>query len=247
MKLTSDQINRYRGQINLKKINIQGQIKLKNQKVLIIGAGGIGSPVALFLARSGIGSFGIVDFDNIQKSNLHRQILFDQKDIGAKKIFVTKRKIQLIDKNIKVKTYDLKINRKSLKFIIKNYDYIIDGTDNFKSKLNINDECFLQKKKLFVGSVSQFDAHIFFFDFSKHGSCLRCFMPKAPKNTPRCQDDGIVGTVTGIAGTIIANEVIKDVVGIVTSLRNQTLIINLEQLLFRMVKIKKSTKCKNHG
>ena len=146
MKLTSDQITRYRGQINLKKINIQGQIKLRNQKVLIIGAGGIGSPVALFLARSGVGSFGIVDFDNIQKSNLHRQILFDQKDIGLKKIFVTKRKIQLVDKNIKVKTYDLKINQKNLKFIIKNYDYIIDGTDNFKSKLNINDECFLQKK-----------------------------------------------------------------------------------------------------
>ena len=135
MKLTNDQIERYRGSNKFKKINIQGQIKLKNQKVLIIGVGGIGSPVALYLARAGVYEFGIIDFDNIQKSNLHRQILFDQKDIGLKKIFVTKRKIQMIDKKIKIKTYDLKINQKNLKFIIKNYDYIIDGTDNFKSKL----------------------------------------------------------------------------------------------------------------
>ena len=246
MKLTSDQINRFKGQINLKKINIQGQIKLKTQKVLIIGTGGIGSPSALFLARSGIGSFGIIDFDNIQKSNLHRQVLFDQKDIGRKKILVTKKKIQLIDKNIKVKTYNLKVNQKNLKSIIKNYDYIIDGTDNFKSKLNINDECVLQKKKLFIGSVSQFDAHIFFFDFTKQSSCLRCFMPEVPQNIPNCQDDGIIGTVTGIAGIIISNELIKDSVGILSNLRNQALIVNLEQLLFRKIKIKKSIKCKNH-
>ena len=120
-------------------------------------------------------------------------------------------------------------------------------TTNFQSKLIINDECANQKKKLFIGSVSQFDAHIFFFNFSENGSCLRCFMPKAPKISPRCQDEGIIGTVTGTAGTIIANELIKDTAGIKSNLLNETLIMNFENLLFRKVKIKKSIKCKNHG
>jgi len=246
MKLTNDQIERFRGQINLKKINIQGQIKLKRLKILIIGAGGIGSPVALYLARAGIYEFGIVDYDKINKSNLHRQVLFNQVDIGQKKVFITKKKIQMIDKKIKVKTYAIKVNKKNLKKIITNYDYIIDGTDNFTSKLIINDECLRQRKKLFIGSVSQFDTHIFFFDFSKKGPCLRCFMPRPPQNVLRCQDDGIIGTVTGMAGIIICNELIKNSVGMNSNLKNEILIINLEDLLFRKVKIKTSKICKNH-
>ena len=247
MKLTNDQIERYKGQINLKKINIQGQIKLKKQKVLIIGVGGIGSPVALYLARAGIYEFGIIDYDNVNISNLHRQVLFNQIDVGKKKVIVTKKKIQMRDKKIKIKTFDIKVDKQNLKKIIKDYDYIIDGTDNFKSKLNINDECLRQRKKLFVGSVSQFDAHIFFFDFTKKGPCLRCFMPKPPSNVPRCQDDGIVGTVTGMAGIIICNEVIKNSVEIFSDLKGKVLIINLENLLFRKVKIKISKICNNHG
>ena len=247
MKLTNDQIERYKGQINLKKINIQGQIKLKKLKVLIIGVGGIGSPVALYLARAGIYEFGIIDFDKVNKSNLHRQVLFNQLDIGKKKVIVTKKKIQMVDKKIKIKNYDIKVNKQNLKKIIKNYDYIIDGTDNFISKLSINDECLRQRKKLFVGSVSQFDAHIFFFDFKRKGPCLRCFMPRPPNNVPRCQDDGIIGTVTGMAGIIISNELIKNSVGIASDLKSKVLIINLEDLLFRKVKIKISKICKNHG
>ena len=247
MKLTNDQIERYKGQINLKKINIQGQIKLKKQKVLIIGVGGIGSPVALYLARAGIYEFGIIDFDKVNKSNLHRQVLFNQLDIGKKKVFVTKKKIQMIDKKIKIKNYDIKVNKQNLKKIIKNYDYIIDGTDNFISKLSINDECIRQRKKLFVGSVSQFDAHIFFLILQRKGPCLRCFMPRPPNNVPSCQDDGIIGTVTGLAGIIISNELIKNSVGISSDLKGKVLIINLENLLFRKVKIKISKICKNHG
>ena len=152
----------------------------------------------------------------------------------------------MIDKKIKVKTYAIKVNKQNLKKIITNYDYIIDGTDNFTSKLIINDECLRQRKKLFIGSVSQFDAHIFFFDFAKKGPCLRCFMPKPPQNVLRCQDDGIIGTVTGVAGIIICNELIKNSVGMSSNLKNEILIINLEDLLFRKVKIKTSKICKNH-
>ena len=184
MKLTNDQIDRYRGQINLKKINIQGQIKLKQQKVLVIGAGGIGSPVILFLSRAGVLTFGLVDFDKISKSNLHRQVLFDNNDIGKKKILVTKKKIQLIDKKINVKTYNTKVNKTNLKQIIKDYDYVIDGTDNFTSKLNISDECVKQKKKLFIGSVSQFDAHVFFSTFQKVGLVLDVLCQRNRKILP---------------------------------------------------------------
>lgn len=244
--LSNDQIDRYRSQINLKQINIQGQIKLKNTKVLVIGAGGIGSPTTLFLSRCGILKFGIIDDDKISKSNLHRQILFDLKDIGKKKVYVSKKKILQIDKKIQVKIFKLRVNKFNLKSIVKDYDYIVDGTDNFKAKLNINDICLKFKKKLFIGSVSQFDGHIFFFDFSKKGPCLRCFMPFAPKISPRCQDEGILGTVTGTVGTIIANELIKNVVGIKSHLTNEVLIINFENLLFRKVKITRSTKCNKH-
>ncbi len=244
--LSNDQIDRYRSQINLKQINIQGQIKLKNTKVLVIGAGGIGSPTTLFLSRCGILKFGIIDDDKISKSNLHRQILFDLKDIGKKKVYVSKKKILQIDKKIQVKIFKLRVNKFNLKSIVKDYDYIVDGTDNFKAKLNINDICLKFKKKLFIGSVSQFDGHIFFFDFSKKGPCLRCFMPSAPKISPRCQDEGILGTVTGTVGTIIANELIKNVVGIKSHLTNEVLIINFENLLFRKVKITRSTKCNKH-
>ena len=167
MKLTIDQIERFKGQINLKKINIQGQIKLSSTKVLIIGAGGIGSPIALFLARSGIKYFEIADFDKVSKSNLHRQVLFDEKDINKNKALVTKKKISLIDKKIKVKTFQTKINKANIKKLIKDYDYVIDGTDNFSTKTLINDECLKQKKKLFIGSVSQFDCHIFYFNFNE--------------------------------------------------------------------------------
>ena len=246
MKLTIDQIERFKGQINLKKINIQGQIKLSNTKVLIIGAGGIGSPVALFLARSGIKYFEIADFDKVSKSNLHRQVLFDEKDINKNKALVTKKKISLIDKKIKVKTFQTKINKANIKKLIKDYDYVIDGTDNFSTKTLINDECLKQKKKLFIGSVSQFDCHVFYFNFALKGSCLKCFMPQIPKITPRCQDEGILGTVTGTAGSLIANELIKEVTGINSDLLNHVLIINFEKLNFRKVKINSSAKCKNH-
>ena len=134
MKLTIDQIERFKGQINLKKINIQGQIKLSNTKVLIIGAGGIGSPVALFLARSGIKYFEIADFDKVSKSNLHRQVLFDEKDINKNKALVTKKKISLIDKKIKVKTFQTKINKANIKKLRKDYDFVIDRTKNFSTK-----------------------------------------------------------------------------------------------------------------
>lgn len=247
MSLKNDQIDRYRAQINLKRINIQGQIKIQNTSVLIIGIGGIGTPVLQCLARAGISKFGIVDYDKISKSNLHRQILFDQKDIGLSKVQVAKRKILAIDKKIKIQTYKLKIGKSNINSLLKKYDYIVDGTDNFKTKLLINDASVKLKKKLFIGAVGQLNAHIFFFNFEKESSCFKCFMPKAPSQTPRCQDEGILGTVTNITGTIIVNEMIKDITNLKSSIVNRLLVIDLENLSFRNVKVSKSKVCKNHG
>ncbi len=246
MSLSNDQIERYRAQINLKKINIQGQIKIQNAKILVIGAGGIGAPVLQFITRAGVQNIGIVDHDTVSKSNLHRQILFGQKDLKLDKVKISKKKIHEIDKKIQVKTYKLKINKTNIKSIIKNYDYIVDGTDNFKTKLLINDACYQQKKGLFIGAVGQLHAHVFFFNFRQKTSCFKCFMPKPPSETPRCQDEGILGTVTGLAGTIIANELIKEIVQLKSSITNRLLIIDLEKLTFRNVKIGISKKCKNH-
>ena len=246
MSLSNDQIERYRAQINLKKINIQGQIKIQNAKILVIGAGGIGAPVLQFITRAGVQNIGIVDHDTVSKSNLHRQILFGQKDLKSDKVKISKKKIHEIDKKIQVKTFKLKINKANIKSIIKNYDYIVDGTDNFKTKLLINDACYQQKKGLFIGAVGQLHAHVFFFNFGQKTPCLKCFMPRPPFETPRCQDEGILGTVTGLAGNIIANELIKEIAQLKSSITNRLLIIDLEKLTFRNVKIGISKKCKNH-
>ena len=179
-------------------------------------------------------------------SNLHRQIFFNLQDINKLKTKVIEKKLKLYDKNIKINTINKKINKKNIKSIIKNYDYVIDGTDNFETKLLINDECKKQKKNLFIGAVSQLEGHIFHFNFKKNGPCLRCFMPEVPKVTARCQDEGILGTVTGVVGTLIANEIIKVITKIESSLLDHILIINFESLSFRKAKIIKRSKCKNN-
>ncbi len=247
MRLSNDDIERYIGQINLKKINIEGQKKIIQSKVLVIGVGGIGTPILTFLARSGVKHIGLVDYDIISKSNLHRQVLFDRKDIGKKKTLIAAKKIKNIDPKINVKAFNTKITIKNIKKIIEKYEYIVDGTDSFNTKLLINDECIKQKKKLFIGAVGQFQGHIFFFDFKRNSVCLRCFMPEAPQNNIKCQEEGILGSVTGTVGLILFNELIKEIVEIGSNLLNQILIIDFEKLSFKQIKINKSKKCKNYA
>ena len=245
-KFSKDYILKYLPQMNLRKISVEGQKKISNSKIIIIGLGGIGTPFLTYIIRSGISSIGIVDYDKVSISNLHRQIFFNLQDINKLKTKVIEKKLKLYDKNIKINTINKKINKKNIKSIIKNYDYVIDGTDNFETKLLINDECKKQKKNLFIGAVSQLEGHIFQFNFQKNGPCLRCFMPEVPKVTARCQDEGILGTVTGVVGTLIANEIIKVITKIESSLLDHILIINFESLSFRKAKIIKRSKCKNN-
>lgn len=167
MRVSSTDLKRYLAHVNLKNIGVIGQKKIIDSKILIIGLGGIGSPVATYLAAAGVKNIGIVDFDKIEISNLHRQILFSEKDIGSLKTKITKKKILEINSKARILDFNLKINNNNIINIAKNFDYVIDGTDNFSTKITINDYCKKFKKKLITGAISKFTGHIFFFNFKK--------------------------------------------------------------------------------
>ena len=175
-RLNTNLIERFSRQIILKNIGILGQKKIVNSKVLIVGMGGLGCPVAEFLTRSGIGTLGIIDNDLVNLSNIHRQSLFNEKDLNRSKVKVAKKKLKDINPKTKVNIFNLRLDKKNSKKIIKNYDYIVDGTDNFKTKFLINDLSLKYKKFLVTGAISKFDGHVFTFNFkNKKEPCLRCF------------------------------------------------------------------------
>ena len=239
-------IERFSRQIVLKDIGFLGQKKILFSKVLIIGAGGLGSPVAEFLSRAGVGKIGIVDDDTVSLSNLHRQSLYDTSDIGKFKVKIAKDKIKKINQNIKVKTYKIRLNSKNFKNIIDEYDYIVDGSDNFSTKFLLNNFCLKFKKILITGAISKFDGHIFTFDFkNKSIPCLRCFFQDSniSDDLLNCESEGILGTVAGIVGTIQANEVLKKILNIGLGLDTYIFILDLLHLNFRKVKLKKRKNC----
>ena len=239
-------VERFSRQIVLKNIGILGQKKILSSKVLIIGAGGLGSPVAEFLSRAGIGSLGIVDDDKVSLSNLHRQSLFNTSDIGKFKVKIAKDKIKKINPNTKVTTYKIRLSNKNFKKIINDYDYIVDGSDNFVTKFLLNDFCLNFKKVLVTGAISKFDGHIFTFNFKdKKIPCLRCFFQESniSDDLLNCESEGILGTVAGVVGTIQANEVLKKILTIGTGLDGYIFILDLLNLNFRKVRLKKRKNC----
>lgn len=246
VELKKNQIDRYSRQIILKNIGVLGQKKILNSKVLIVGAGGLGCPVAEFLTRAGVGTIGITDNDKVNLSNLHRQSLYDTSDLGKSKVKTVKSKLKRINPNTKVNIYDLRINEKNFDKILKNYDFIIDGSDNFKTKFLINDSCIKFKKFLVTGAISKFDGHIFTFDFKdKKTPCLRCFYQEneISDDILNCEYEGVLGTVANIVGSLQANEIIKKIINIGKNLNNNIFIIDLLNLNFRKVKFNKRKKC----
>ena len=239
-------IERFSRQIVLKDIGILGQKKILLSKVLIVGAGGLGSPVAEFLSRAGVGSIGIVDNDKISLSNLHRQSLYNTSDIGKFKVKIAKDKIKKINPNTKVTIYKIRLNNNNFKKIINDYDYIVDGSDNFTTKFLLNDFCLRFKKILVTGAISKFDGHIFTFNFKdKKVPCLRCFFQESniSDDLLNCESEGILGTVAGIVGTIQANEVLKKILNIGIGLDGCIFILDLLHLNFRKVRLKKRKNC----
>ena len=245
--LNKREIEKFSRQIILKNIGASGQKKILNSKVLIIGMGGLGCPAAEFLVRSGIGTIGIADHDIVSLSNIHRQSLYNEKNLNKSKVNVAKKELNKINLKSKINIFNFKLNEDKLEKIINNYDYIIDGTDNFESKFLINDLSLKYKKFLVTGAISKFDGHIFSFDFKKkNNSCLRCFYQEesVSEEILNCEYEGILGTVAGIVGTIQANEILKKILSIGQNLNGLILIVDLLNLNFRKAKIKKRNKCK---
>ena len=247
--LNKNHIERYSRQIVLKDVGVVGQKKIRNSKVLIVGAGGLGCPVADYLSRAGVGTIGIADFDKINLSNIHRQNLYNSKDIGKYKVDVVREKIKLINPFTKIKTYKKKISNKNLNNIINSFNIIVDGSDNFRTKFLLNKYSIKYKKILIVGAISKFDGHIFSFNFkNKKTPCLKCFyQSEIPEEILNCEAEGILGPVAGIVGNIQANEVLKSILKLKNNLYGFILIINLLNLNFRKISFtkKKNCICKN--
>ena len=245
MDLSIKDFERYEKQIILKNIGLKGQKKIFNSKILIIGMGGLGCPLLTYLAASGVGSLGIVDHDKVELNNLNRQTLFSINDIGSYKVDQAKKKIIKLNNKIKIKTFKKKINSQNIKSILKNYDIICDGTDNYESRYLINDQCKKEKKILISAAISQFGGHLYIFNFNNKTSCYRCFMPEKPGETNNCQSEGIFSPVAGVLGTLQANEVLKVILGLKDNSRNQMIIFDSIKSNFRKIKLSVNPNCKN--
>jgi len=245
MKLDIKDYERFEKQIILKKIGLVGQKKIKNAKVLIIGMGGLGCPLLAYLASSGVCNIGIVDYDKVELGNLNRQILFNDSDVGKFKVDQAKSKINKIYKKIKIKTFKIKISKKNIGPIIRNFDIICDGTDNFNTRYLINDYCKKNKKILISAAISKFDGQLFKFDFKKEGPCFRCFMPEYPNIENNCDIEGIFSPVAGILGSLQANEVLKTILDLQNDLNNNILVFDSLKMDLRKIKISLNSKCLN--
>tara|TARA_Y100000590_G_scaffold223747_1_gene253111 strand:- start:2098 stop:2847 length:750 start_codon:yes stop_codon:yes gene_type:complete len=243
--LKKNSLIRYSRQIILKDVGIIGQKKIKKSKILIVGMGGLGCPVADLLTRAGVGVIGLMDYDKVDLSNIHRQTLYSSQDIGKYKVNIAKKKLNLINKEVKINIYNKKADETILKKIINKYEIIVDGSDNFKTKFLLNKISIKYKKKLIVGAISKFEGHVFTFNFNlKKSSCLKCFYQSDPiDEILNCETEGIFGSTANIVGSIQANEVLKAILNIGNNLKSNILILDLLNLNFRKVLYKKRKNC----
>ena len=244
-KISTSDYKKYSKQIILKKFGIIGQKKIFSSKILIVGMGGLGCPLSIYLASLGVGNLGIVDNDKVELSNLNRQILYTQKDLGKFKVEVARRRIRKLNTKISLNIYKLKLDKKNINKILNNYDIICDGTDNFESRLLINDFCLKQNKVLISAAVSGFDGHLFKFNFKKKIPCYRCFMPDIPEINYNCETEGVIPPLTGILGTLQANEVLNTILNFNSDLESKFLIFDSKKMNFRKAKIQKNKNCIN--
>ncbi len=241
MRFNNEQLYRYSRQILLQEINASGQKKLINSKILIIGLGGLGSPAAFYLTAAGIGRLGIVDSDKVELSNLQRQILHFSTDIGILKTVSAKNKLTKLNPNTTVIPYNLRITDKNIRSIIKDYDFILDCTDNFETKFLINDICVEMSKPFSHAGVIGFQGQTMTFVPGK--ACYRCIFKSPPEDTASCAEAGILGTVAGIIGLVQATEAIKYILNTGKLLSNTILTFDALEFNFSKIKISKNPNC----
>jgi molybdopterin/thiamine biosynthesis adenylyltransferase len=239
---TVETAERYSRHILLKEVGVAGQMKLSKGRVLIIGAGGLGSPAAMYLAAAGVGTIGIADADAVELSNLQRQIIHSTEDIGKQKTLSAKQTLNALNPSVEVVTHNFYVDSKNIVDLIKDYDFIIDGTDNFSSKFLINDACVSEGKPFSHGGVLQFGGQT--TTFVKGSPCLRCIFKNPPDGeVPTCRDSGVLGVVPGIIGTIQACEAVKYILKIGELLTGRLLIFDALRTDFRKAEIKISKDC----
>lgn len=244
MNFREDQIERYSRQIILPNVGGKGQEKFLNAKILIIGAGGLGSPCALYLASAGIGKIGIVDSDVVELSNLQRQILHSTKDVARPKVESAKERLIAINPDIEIIPYKIRLTSENILEVIKDYDIIVDGSDNFSTRYLVNDACIFSNKPFSHGSIFRFDGQVTTIIPGK-GPCYRCLfaLPPPPGVMPSCQEAGVLGAVVGVIGTIQANEVLKYILGTGNLLIGRLLVFNALDSSFKQVKVPRDPKC----
>ncbi|HEY3347045.1 MAG TPA: molybdopterin-synthase adenylyltransferase MoeB [Nitrospirota bacterium] len=242
--LTDSQIERYSRHILLKEVGGRGQAKLLASSVLVVGAGGLGSPIALYLAAAGIGRIGIIDGDVVDLSNLQRQVIHHTADIGKPKVVSAKEKIALMNPDVQVDIYQEMAASANLPGILKGYDFVIDGTDNFAAKFLINDACVLLGKPYSHGGILQFDGQTMTV-VPGQSACYRCIFGKPPERDaiPTCSQAGVIGVLPGVLGTIQATEAIKYILGKGELLTNRLLTYSALSMHFREVKLSRNPKC----
>lgn len=244
MALSAEQIERYSRQILLPQVGGKGQAKLLAARVLIIGAGGLGSPVASYLAGAGIGTLGIVDSDTVDVSNLHRQILYSSEDIGQKKALAARDRLQKINPGVKVVPHVLRLASGNILDILKDYEIVIDGSDNFPTRYLINDACVLTGKPLVFGAFFRFDGQAMVIKPGE-GPCLRCLFPEPPPAglVPSCQEAGVLGALAGVIGLIQATEALKLILGIGEPLIGKLMLFSALGMDFTKVNAQKDRSC----
>ncbi len=241
---TYDDIQRYSRHLLLPEVGLSGQLKLKRAKVLVIGAGGLGSPLLLYLAAAGVGTIGIVDFDVVDFSNLQRQVIHSEKDVGRKKIDSAEERIKGINPTVKIIKFEERITSENALDIIKNFDIVIDGTDNFPTRYLVNDACVLLGKTNVYGSIYRFEGQVSVFDARK-GPCYRCLYenPPPPGLVPSCAEGGVVGVLPGIIGTIQAMETIKLILGEGEPLIGRLVLFDAMKMKFKELTLRKNPRC----
>jgi sulfur-carrier protein adenylyltransferase/sulfurtransferase len=242
--LQPEELVRYSRHIGLAEVGENGQRRLKEASVLIVGAGGLGSPVALYLAAAGIGRLGIVDFDNVELSNLQRQVLHDTAAVGVPKTASARGRLEAINPHVQVETIDAELTSSNALEIITAYDVVVDGTDNFKTRYLTNDACVLLGRPNVYGSVLRFEGQVSVFA-TPDGPCYRCLFrePPPPGLVPNCAEAGVLGVLPGLVGTIQATETIKLILGIGDTLASRLLLVDALRMSFRTIQLRRDPEC----
>jgi adenylyltransferase/sulfurtransferase len=245
MDLNNDEIRRYSRHLILPEVGMAGQKRIKATSVLCIGAGGLGSPIAMYLAAAGVGRLGLVDFDTVDFSNLQRQIIHGTEDVGRLKGDSAEETIRSINPNVQVTRHNVRLSSENALDIIRGYDIVVDGTDNFPTRYLTNDACVLLRKPNVYGSIFRFEGQASVFAPHLGGPCYRCLYPEPPPPgmVPSCAEGGVLGVLPGIVGCIQATEILKLALGRGTSLVNRLLLFNALDMKFREVKLRRDPQC----